>query len=77
MSMLGHSRRFRGWLQDHRAAAGDLGSAQSHRRRGDVLSVWKNYYATDTWGGPLPCGHYVPEEAPDETYAHFVRHFKG
>jgi len=23
----------------------------------------------------LPCGHYVPEEAPDGTYDNFMRHF--
>jgi haloacetate dehalogenase len=44
---------------------------------GDVLAVWRRAYASDAWGGPLPCGHYVPEEAPDETYDHFMRHFKG
>ena len=44
---------------------------------GDVLAVWQRNYATDAWGGPLPCGHYVPEEAPDETYAKFVEHFRS
>ena len=43
---------------------------------GDVLAVWKKNYAEDAWGGALPCGHYVPEEAPDETYEHFIKHFK-
>jgi haloacetate dehalogenase len=43
---------------------------------GDVLEVWQRRYATDAWGGALPCGHYVPEEAPDETHDHFMRHFK-
>jgi haloacetate dehalogenase len=42
---------------------------------GDVLAVWKGHYAIDAWGGALPCGHYVPEEAPNETYQHFMRHF--
>ena len=51
--------------------------APPQRVHGDVLAVWKANYATDAWGGPLPCGHYVPEEAPDETYAKFIEHFKG
>ena len=51
--------------------------ARSHTEgvHGDVLAVWQRHYATDAWGGALPCGHYVPEEAPDETYDHFIRHF--
>ena len=50
--------------------------AKSHTGtvHGDVLSVWKDY-ATTVEGGPIACGHYVPEEAPDETYAWFVRFF--
>ena len=39
--------------------------------------MWQKNYATDASGGALPCGHYVPEEAPDETYEHFMRHFVG
>ena len=52
--------------------------ARSHTEgvHGDVLAVWQRNYATDAWGGALPCGHYVPEEAPDETYDYFIRHFK-
>jgi hypothetical protein len=33
---------------------------------GNVLDVWQRDYATDAWGGSFPCGHYVPEEAPEE-----------
>jgi len=33
-----------------------------------VLGVWREY-ATDVRGQSLPCGHYLPEEMPDETYA--------
>lgn len=33
----------------------------------DVLSVWRNW-ANDVRGRPLECGHFLPEEAPDETY---------
>ena len=41
---------------------------------GDVLEVWRRY-ATDVIGRGLNCGHYVPEEAPDEVYAAFVEFF--
>jgi len=53
--------------------------ARSHTEgvHGDVLSVWKSHYAIDAWGGALPCGHYVPEEAPDGTYDYLMRHFRG
>jgi haloacetate dehalogenase len=40
----------------------------------DVLGIWKNY-AVDVSGGPIDCGHYVPEEAPDETLRHLLEHF--
>jgi haloacetate dehalogenase len=52
--------------------------ARSHTEgvHGDVLSVWKSRYATDAWGGAINCGHYVPEEAPDETYDYLMRHFR-
>ena len=32
----------------------------------DVLSVWRPR-AAKVNGGALPCGHYLPEEAPEET----------
>ena len=31
-----------------------------------VIDVWKEY-ATNVKGRGLPCGHYIPEESPDET----------
>jgi haloacetate dehalogenase len=34
----------------------------------DVLDVW-SAYASDVSGSALPCDHYVPEEAPDQTAA--------
>jgi haloacetate dehalogenase len=53
-----------------------LWGTRSHTGRvyGDVLGVWKNY-ALDITGGPIDCGHYVNEEAPDEIYARFRRFF--
>lgn len=43
---------------------------------GDVLKVWRDY-ANDVSGGPIACGHYVPEEAPDDTLRWFIQHFAG
>ena len=34
----------------------------------DVLAVWRAW-ADDVHGRALACGHFLPEEAPDETYA--------
>ena len=34
----------------------------------DVLAIWRDW-ADDVRGGGLDCGHYLAEEAPDETYA--------
>ncbi|TCK08202.1 alpha/beta fold hydrolase [Marinobacterium mangrovicola] len=34
----------------------------------DLLSVWRNY-ARDVSGYPLECGHFLPEEQPDELAA--------
>jgi haloacetate dehalogenase len=34
----------------------------------DVLEIWRGW-ADDVRGRPLDCGHYLAEEAPDETYA--------
>ena len=34
----------------------------------DVLAIWRDW-ADDVRGRPIACGHYIPEEAPDETYA--------
>jgi haloacetate dehalogenase len=53
-----------------------LWGAKSHTGTvyGDVLAVWRDY-ATAVTGGPIDCGHYVPEEAPDETLRWLLRHF--
>ena len=34
----------------------------------DVLAIWRDW-ANDVQGQALDCGHYLAEEAPDETYA--------
>lgn len=50
--------------------------AKSHTGsiHGDLLDVWAEY-ASDISGGPIDCGHYVPEEAPAETLRFFMDHF--
>jgi haloacetate dehalogenase len=42
-------------------AQGPLGGLQP-------LEVWAEW-ADDVRGGPVPCGHHIPEEAPEETLA--------
>lgn len=37
-------------------------------RTQDVLQIWREY-AVDVRGQALPCGHFIPEEMPDEAYA--------
>jgi len=36
-------------------------------RNYNPIEIWREY-ATDVDGLSLPCGHYLPEEMPDETY---------
>ena len=43
------------------SATGYVGRTQ------DVLQVWREY-STDVRGHSLPCGHYIAEQLPDETY---------
>ncbi len=52
--------------------------ARSHTGtvHGDILAVWRDY-GTNVSGGPIDCGHYVPEEAPDATLRWFLDHFTG
>jgi haloacetate dehalogenase len=45
-------------------------------RTQDVLDIWRTY-ATDVRGQSLPCGHFLPEEMPDETYAHLRPFLSG
>ena len=40
----------------------------------DVLDVWSGY-AEQVQGKALDCGHFLPEEAPDETFGEMVRFF--
>jgi haloacetate dehalogenase len=54
-----------------------LWGAKSHTGGvfGDVLEIWRDYAANTCTGGPLDCGHYVPEEAPDATLKWFLEFF--
>lgn len=42
----------------------------------DVLEVWREY-ATDVRGRVLSCGHYLPEERPEETAEELVSFLEG
>lgn len=42
----------------------------------DVAAVWRDY-ADDVRGAGLPCGHYVPEHAPEAVLDWFLRFFGG
>jgi haloacetate dehalogenase len=42
----------------------------------DVPAIWRDW-ADDVRGQALDCGHYLPEEAPDETYAAFRAFFSA
>ncbi|MDD3395562.1 MAG: alpha/beta hydrolase [Anaerotignum sp.] len=41
----------------------------------DVLGVWRER-AENVVGGPLPCGHFLPEEAPEESYWALIEFLK-
>jgi haloacetate dehalogenase len=40
----------------------------------DVVAIWRDW-ADDVRGKALDCGHFLPEEAPDETYAELSAFF--
>ena len=42
----------------------------------DPLDVWSGW-ADDVRGGPLPVGHFLPEEAPERVVEEFRRFFSG
>lgn len=51
---------------------GGYGAMEKHY---DVVSVWQQY-ATSVEGKALPCGHFLPEEASEETYGALMAFFK-
>lgn len=50
------------------------GDAGRPRKRQDVVEIWKRW-AGDAHGRSLDCGHFLPEEKPDETAAELVSFF--
>jgi len=42
----------------------------------DVLATWREKAAGTVDGRALPCGHYLPEECPDDVASEFVRFLK-
>ena len=42
----------------------------------DVLALWREC-AADVSGGTVPCGHYVPEEAPDDVVRESLAFFQS
>jgi haloacetate dehalogenase len=44
--------------------------------RFDMLEVWRRH-ARHVSGGSLDCGHFLPEESPDETLARLLAFFGG
>ena len=45
-------------------------------RRAVMMEVWERW-ATDLRGAAIPCGHFLPEEAPDETAAALLDFFRA
>ena len=46
-------------------------------RHFDVLATWREKAAGPVEGGPLPCGHYLPEECPREVTQRLGAFFGG
>jgi haloacetate dehalogenase len=41
----------------------------------EPLELWRRYCSAEVTGAPVPSGHYLPEEAPDEVLAAFDSFF--
>lgn len=52
------------------------GAGRGRRPRWDHLEIWRQW-ARNVRGRGLECGHFLPEEAPDETFAELVQFFSG
>ena len=46
-------------------------------RNHDANAIWPRYAADIRAAKALPCGHYLSEEAPEETYAELRAFFTG
>ncbi len=42
----------------------------------DPLAVWREFAAAEVSGGPIDCGHYLAEEAPEAVQEAFLRFFE-
>lgn len=42
------------------------GAGRGPSRRGRFMATWRRW-AADLQGEPMPCGHFIPEEAPQES----------
>jgi haloacetate dehalogenase len=42
----------------------------------DVLATWRSKAANQVTGKALPCGHLLPEEAPEQVLAEFRAFFE-
>jgi haloacetate dehalogenase len=52
------------------------GAGRAGRGGRDWLAIWREW-ATDVRGEGLPCGHFLAEEAPEETYRALRAFFAG
>lgn len=53
-----------------------LWSSHGPLARWDVVAIWRAW-ANDVRGRAIDCGHFLPEEAPDETYTELRAFFAG
>ncbi len=54
-----------------------LWGARGHppERAAEFLDIWKQYATNITAWEPLPCGHYMQEEMPDQIFDHYRKFF--
>jgi haloacetate dehalogenase len=54
-----------------------LWGARGHspERAQEFLNIWKNYATNIVQWEPLPAGHYMQEEMPDNIYDHYMKFF--
>ncbi len=64
----GHGRQ---GSPDRDAALGLVGNARARRRRRNIPTVWRKFASNLVDAQPLPTGHYLQEEAPDQRLRSF------
>ena len=54
-----------------------LWGARGHapERAQEFLTIWRRYASTIVASDPMPCGHYMQEEMPEQIYAHVTAFF--